>query len=139
MIVVSNSSPLISLARIDRLNLLASFYERILVPAEVHDEVTVAGVGLPGAEEVRNAGWIEVAPLTSPADPVFESRHAKTSAQASAAPFFWPRVSRPISFFWMNGRPVASRGTQALPLRAAWECSRRAPEGALSRISAKLT
>ena len=62
MIVVSNSSPLISLARIGRLNLLASFYERILVPPEVHHEVTVDGQGLPGAEEVRNAGWIEVAP-----------------------------------------------------------------------------
>ena len=32
VIVVSNSSPLISFARIGRLNLLASFYERVLVP-----------------------------------------------------------------------------------------------------------
>lgn len=61
MIVVSNSSPLIALARIGRLNLLASFYKRILIPPEVHHEVTVAGRGLPGAEEVRNAHWIEVA------------------------------------------------------------------------------
>jgi predicted nucleic acid-binding protein len=68
VIVVSNSSPLISLARIGRLNLLASFYERILVPLEVHHEVTVDGQGLPGAEEVRNAGWIEVAPQGSLAD-----------------------------------------------------------------------
>ena len=68
MIVVSNSSPLISLARIGRLNLLASFYERILVPAEVHHEVTVAGRGLPGAVEVCKAGWIEVATRRSPAD-----------------------------------------------------------------------
>jgi uncharacterized protein len=57
VIVVSNSSPLISLARIGQLYLLASFYKRILVPAEVHHEVTVDGRGLPGAEEVRNAGW----------------------------------------------------------------------------------
>jgi predicted nucleic acid-binding protein len=68
VIVVSDSSPLISLARIGRLNLLASFYERILVPAEVHHEVTVAGRGLPGASEVCQAGWIEVAPQKSPAD-----------------------------------------------------------------------
>jgi uncharacterized protein len=61
VIVVSNSSPLIALARIGRLNLLASFYERILIPAEVHQEVTVAGRSLPGAEEVRSAQWIEVA------------------------------------------------------------------------------
>jgi predicted nucleic acid-binding protein len=69
VIVVSNSSPLIALARIGRLNLLASFYQRLLIPAEVEYEVTVAGHGLPGAEEVRNADWIEVAPQNSPADP----------------------------------------------------------------------
>ena len=69
MIVVSNSSPLIALARIGRLNLLASFCKRILIPAEVQYEVTVAGRGLPGAEEVRKAPWIEVVPQKSPADP----------------------------------------------------------------------
>ena len=60
MIVVSNSSPLVALARIGWLALLTSFYKRILIPAEVQHEVTVAGRGLPGAEEVRNANWIEV-------------------------------------------------------------------------------
>ncbi len=70
MIVVSDSSPLIALARIRRLNLLASIFTRILIPAEVHQEVAVAGLGLPGAEEVRHADWIEVAPLKSPADPL---------------------------------------------------------------------
>ena len=62
MIVVSNSSPLIALARIGKLQLLATFYERVLIPVEVQHEVTVAGSGLPGAEEVRKAKWIEVAP-----------------------------------------------------------------------------
>ena len=52
MIVVSNSSPLIALARIGRLNLLASLFKRILIPAEVEHEVTIAGRGLAGAEEV---------------------------------------------------------------------------------------
>lgn len=68
MIVVSDSSPLIALARIDRLNLLASFYKRILIPAEVHHEVTVAGAGLPGAEEIRRAKWMEVAATKSSPD-----------------------------------------------------------------------
>ena len=69
MIVVSNSSPLVALARIGRLTVLASFYKRILIPAEVHYEVTVAGRGLPGAEEVRNANWIEVISQKSPGYP----------------------------------------------------------------------
>ena len=69
MIVVSDSSPLIALARIRRLNLLASLFERVLIPTEVHHEVTVAGRGLPGAEEVHNAGWIEVRAPRGPVDP----------------------------------------------------------------------
>jgi uncharacterized protein len=69
VIVVSDSSPLIALARIGRLSLLASFCKRILIPAEVHHEVTVAGTGLPGAEEIANAKWIEVASAKSPPDP----------------------------------------------------------------------
>jgi uncharacterized protein len=73
VIVVSDSSPLISLARIDRLNLLASFYERILIPLEVHHEVTVDGWGLPGAKAVQSAGWIEVAPLRTPVDLCLEA------------------------------------------------------------------
>jgi predicted nucleic acid-binding protein len=72
VIVVSNSSPLIALSRIGRLELLGSFYQRILIPAEVHHEVTVAGHGLPGAEEVRNTGWIEVAQQNSPTDSLLE-------------------------------------------------------------------
>ena len=72
MIVVSDSSPLIALARVGRLSLLASLYERVMSPAEVCHEVTVAGGGLPGAKEVRRAGWIEVAAPRSPADPFLE-------------------------------------------------------------------
>lgn len=68
MIVVSDSSPLIALARIGRLNLLAELYGRILIPAEVHHEVTIAGRGFPGAEEVRRAGWIELAKPDHDAD-----------------------------------------------------------------------
>ena len=68
MIAVSNSSPLVALARIQRLNLLAKLYQRIPIPAGVHQEVTVAGRGLPGAEEVRRAGWIEVAAPNAPLD-----------------------------------------------------------------------
>ncbi len=68
MTVVSDSSPLITLARIGQLNLLAAFYKRILIPPEVQDEVVVAGHGLPGAKAVQSANWIEVVPQKSAAD-----------------------------------------------------------------------
>jgi predicted nucleic acid-binding protein len=72
VIVVSDSSPLIALARIGRLNVLASLFQRILIPTEVHHEVTVAGRGLPGAEEVRRAPWIEVGVPRGPAEQSLE-------------------------------------------------------------------
>lgn len=55
-----------------RLGVLASLYERVLVAAEVHHEVTVDGSGLPGAEEVRKAAWIEVAPQKAATNPLWE-------------------------------------------------------------------
>lgn len=45
MIVVSNSSPLITLAQIGRLDLLPALYGSITIPREVHQEVVVAGLG----------------------------------------------------------------------------------------------
>ena len=72
MIVVSDSSPLIALARISRLDLLHSLYERILIPTEVHHEVTVEGRDLPGGREVTMAGWIQVVRERSPVDQSLE-------------------------------------------------------------------
>jgi len=67
--VVSNSSPLITLARIRQLQLLSDFYGQILIPTEVHEEIVVAGRGLPGAEEVRKADWIQVRTAPSGSGP----------------------------------------------------------------------
>jgi predicted nucleic acid-binding protein len=67
VIVVSDSSPLITLARAQHLELLREFYGQVAIPREVHEEVTVAGAGLPGAEEVRRASWIQVQP--NPSEP----------------------------------------------------------------------
>ena len=72
MIVVSDSSPLITLARAHHLELLRDFYGQILIPSEVHEEVTVSGAGLPGSDEVRRATWIEVRTAAS-GDPDVES------------------------------------------------------------------
>jgi predicted nucleic acid-binding protein len=65
VIVTSDTSPLITLARARHLELLHEFYGQILIPREVHEEVTVAGIGLPGVDEVRRASWIEVRTVTS--------------------------------------------------------------------------
>jgi uncharacterized protein len=73
VIVVSDASPLITLARASHLELLCEFYGQILIPREVQEEVTVAGAGLPGADEVADASWIEVRKVTSEVEPAIAS------------------------------------------------------------------
>jgi len=92
VIVVSDSSPLIALARIGRLNLLAELYGQILIPAEVHHEVTIAGRGLSGAEEVRRAGGSSQPSLTTTRI-LRWCKHAKVWALANAQQSFWPSSS----------------------------------------------
>jgi hypothetical protein len=59
MIVVSNSSPLMNLAAIDHLDLLRQLYGTVSIPQAVFDEITVAGAGLPGCDEVQALPWID--------------------------------------------------------------------------------
>lgn len=60
MIVISNSTPLIALSKIDNLNLLKDYFKEIFIPQEVYNEVVVAGRNRPGAEKVESADWIKV-------------------------------------------------------------------------------
>ncbi len=65
---VSDSSTLIHLAGIGRLNLLRQFYKKTLIPPAVWKEVVEEGQSRPGAREVeegRRSGWIEVVELTN--------------------------------------------------------------------------
>ena len=77
MIVVSNSSPLITLARIGRLELLRQLFGHIHISSEVHEEVVVRGAGRPAAEAVGKADWIETHPATEANElATLRSRHA---------------------------------------------------------------
>lgn len=59
MIVVSNTSPIINLAAIGRLELLKQMFQHVLLPAAVRDEIVVRGAGQPGAVGVVESDWIE--------------------------------------------------------------------------------
>ena len=59
MIIVSDASPLINLARIGTLGLLRQLYGKISIPQAVWYEIVVEGAGRPGADEVERADWIE--------------------------------------------------------------------------------
>ncbi len=59
MIIISDTSPLINLAAVGQLDLLRQLYDRVIIPQAIYDEIVVAGVGQPGAAEVKTASWIE--------------------------------------------------------------------------------
>ncbi|MEJ2736158.1 MAG: DUF3368 domain-containing protein [Anaerolineae bacterium] len=61
--VVSDSSPLIALATIGRLELLKSLFGQIAIPQAVYEEVVVQGQGEPGSREVAEAEWIRTIPV----------------------------------------------------------------------------
>ena len=63
--VVSNSSPLMNLAIIGRLDLLRELFTHVTVPQEVFRELTVEGAGKPGANTIARAEWIHVASLVN--------------------------------------------------------------------------
>jgi len=119
VIVVSNSSPPVALARIGRLNLLASFYQRILIPVEVQHEVTVAGRGLPGAEEVRNANWIEVAGEKSRADPTLAQACQNLGAGERAAILLAKSLRADLVL--LDERKARRIARDGGPLSAVWE------------------
>jgi uncharacterized protein len=63
MIAVSNSTPLIALSKIDRLDLLKEYFSEIYIPEEVFDEVVRRGRNLAGSSEVASCNWIKVEPV----------------------------------------------------------------------------
>ncbi len=67
MTVVADSSPLVILTKLGCFDLLNRLFPRLYISAAVHDEVVIAGAGLPGASEVSQAEWIEVKALQNPA------------------------------------------------------------------------
>ena len=58
MIVVADSSALITLARIGRLELLHQTADVVHIPEAVFEEVVQKGVGRPGSAELAQADWL---------------------------------------------------------------------------------
>jgi predicted nucleic acid-binding protein len=70
VIVVSNASPLIILAKISYFHLPQRLFNEITISEDVWDEVVINGAGLPGSAETQGAsqsGWIHIARLANSA------------------------------------------------------------------------
>lgn len=59
-LVVSNSSPIINLAIIGKLELLHTFWGTIIVPEAVWKETVIDGDSNQEVERIKEAGWINV-------------------------------------------------------------------------------
>ena len=73
MVVVADSSPLISLAALSDFDLLQRIFGAIQIPPGVWAEVVNQGEDLPGKDAARQAaaeGWLRVTPLLAPAEPI---------------------------------------------------------------------
>lgn len=65
MIVVSDTSPIINLAMIGRLELLPALFGEVIIPYKVFEEITRRGDSMPGAEAVLAARWVETRSCTN--------------------------------------------------------------------------
>jgi predicted nucleic acid-binding protein len=63
VIIVSDTTPLSELAKVDKLNLLHDIYGKIIIPEEVYQEVTTGTH--PAANLVQIANWIERRTISS--------------------------------------------------------------------------
>jgi predicted nucleic acid-binding protein len=67
VIVVSDASPLISLAVAGYLDVLQSLYGRVIIPEAVYQEVTGGVPRLPGALAIQELQWIVSQPVQNDA------------------------------------------------------------------------
>jgi len=81
--IVSNSSALINLARIGKLDLLQQLYGELIVPDAVWKEVVVEGSGQSGADDIKRAAWIKTLTVTNK-DLVWALRQDLDSGEAEA-------------------------------------------------------
>lgn len=84
MIAVSNSSPLITLARVGQLEVLRQLFVEIHIAEEVRQEVVVRGAGRPAAHLVGAAEWIKTHPA-APADQILRLHPGRALGQGELA------------------------------------------------------
>jgi len=63
MIVISDSTILIGLVKIGKLDLLKEIFSKVYIPEEVFKEVVERGKGKAGSEVIKEAAWIEPKPV----------------------------------------------------------------------------
>jgi uncharacterized protein len=88
--IIGDSSPLIALAIIEQLDLLAKLYQRVIIPEKVWQEITVHGAGLAGASAIKQLDWVliekPVPELVQPLSILLDAGEAEAIALALSLP-----------------------------------------------------
>ena len=133
MTVVTDSSPLIILSKIDCFDVLNELFSRLYVSVEVHDEVVVAGAGLPGAAEVAEADCIEVKRLRNQADlEAAQQKYALGLGELST--ILLGKQVRADAVLLDDYRARKLARAEGLQVRGAWAFSKSATCEGTSRI-----
>ena len=111
MIVVSDTSPILNLARIGRLELLASLYKQVLIPPAVFGELAVSRDALP-VMDLASVSWI-VLETPRNQDRVQELREVLDAGEAEAIVLAVERQAELLLVDERRGRRMA----EALGLR----------------------
>jgi predicted nucleic acid-binding protein len=83
LIVVSDTSPVLNLALIGRLDLLQLLYHQVLIPTAVYRELTISKMDLPPAIDLATMPWLIVA-AAKDQDRVQELREELDPGEAEA-------------------------------------------------------
>jgi predicted nucleic acid-binding protein len=65
-LAVADSTPIIALALVEKLDLLQHLYHQVVIPPAVQREVLAGGRDAPGSAELRRATWLRVISLQDP-------------------------------------------------------------------------
>jgi uncharacterized protein len=88
--IVGDSGPLIALAIIGQLKLLTKFYQRVVIPEKVWEEITINGAGLPGVAAISQLNWLIVQKpaqaLVTPLSILLDPGEAEAIALAMSLP-----------------------------------------------------
>jgi len=106
--VVSNTSPLLNLALIDRLDLLQSQFSGLEVPEQVWEEIQKGERGTDALEDLRNEGFLNIVPV--PEDELFrELREDIDKGEAAALRYALEENADLVLLDEKEGRNVARR------------------------------
>ncbi|MBI4687873.1 MAG: DUF3368 domain-containing protein [Nitrospirae bacterium] len=71
--LISNTGPIIALALIDRLDILQTLFQKVIVPDAVHKELLDGGTSGNGIISYKKASWIRVQSLSAPIDSLLQN------------------------------------------------------------------